>query len=164
MNNSISVTKTNNDELALKLEKLAQHAGADDWQAKQINGEPFVIRKGSYKAQNGFCTYQNIAQIDDKPSRDFVASASPKNILDLLAERDADKNVIKWLRQRIAELEARTVSVKWPDDGMSDCYDLWGAEHCRDNFDCGYNFSAVRHEQAIREALSDAGINLEVEE
>lgn len=60
--------------------------------------------------------------------------------------------------------EARTVSVKWPDDGMDDCYDLWGAEQCRNNFDCGYNFSAVRHEQAIREALAAAGIKLEVGE
>lgn len=62
------------------------------------------------------------------------------------------------------ETEARTVSVKWPDDGMDDCYDQWGEEHCRNNFDCGYNFSAVRHEQAIREALAAAGIKLEVGE
>lgn len=65
--------------------------------------------------------------------------------------------------KRISELEARTVTVKLPDDGMDDCYDLWGAEHCRDNFDCGYNFSAVRHEEAIREACAAAGINLTVE-
>ena len=63
-----------------------------------------------------------------------------------------------------AELEARTLTVNWPDDGMDDCYDLWGSEHCRNNFDCGYNFSAVRHEQALREACAAAGITLKLGE
>lgn len=66
--------------------------------------------------------------------------------------------------KRIAELEARTLTVKLPDDGLDDCYDLWGPEQCRNNFDCGYNFSAVRHEEAFRKACAAAGIQLKVEE
>lgn len=65
------------------------------------------------------------------------------------------------LEKRIAELEARTLRVTWPDDGLEDCEALWGTEHCRDTFDCGYNFSASRHEQAVKEACAAAGINLE---
>lgn len=38
-----------------------------------------------------------------------------------------------------------------------------GPEHCRNTFDCGYNFSAVRHEEAIREACERAGIALLIE-
>ena len=76
---------------------------------------------------------------------------------------DAAEMEIAALRQRNAELEARTLIVKLPDDGMDDCYDLWGAEHCRNTFDCGYNFSAVRHEKAIREACERAGIALLIE-
>lgn len=117
---------TNNDELALKLAKLAKNAGADEWQAKKISGDQYVIRKGSYRVESGFCTYQEIAEIDDNSTRVFVACASPANILALLAERDADKKQIRsWsciakknieehekavnaldaARQRIAELE-----------------------------------------------------------
>lgn len=52
-----------------------------------------------------------------------------------------------------------TVNIKWPDDGFDDCRDSWGGQ-ARDTFDCGYNFSATRHEEAIREALTAAGITI----
>lgn len=96
---------TNNDELALKLAKLAKNAGADEWQAKEISGDPYVIRKGSYRVESGFCTYQEIAEIDDNSTRVFVACASPANILALLAERDADKKRIAKLQEHISSLD-----------------------------------------------------------
>lgn len=52
-----------------------------------------------------------------------------------------------------------TVNIKWPDDGFDDCLDSWGGQ-ARDTFDCGYNFSATRHEEAIRAALAAAGITI----
>lgn len=125
---------TNNDELA-QLKQLAT-----------FMTERFSMNPVSCKILN-----------EDWKKRFPDDAAVAETLVALLAERDADK-------KRIAELEARTVSVKWPDDGMDDCYDQWGEEHCRNNFDCGYNFSAVRHEQAIREALAAAGIKLEVGE
>ncbi|MFE4125376.1 ead/Ea22-like family protein [Kosakonia sp. YIM B13605] len=170
---------TNNDEMALELREAAESATKGSWRrtSTEFNG----ICVGPFS----FTKEQVLARAVEKRDAIFISVANPENILALLAERDADKKRIEMLekyvderdaqnqdlllnigslQQRIAELEARTVSVKWPDDGMDDCYDLWGAEHCRDNFDCGYNFSAVRHEQAISEALAAAGIKLEVGE
>lgn len=57
-----------------------------------------------------------------KSKVNLIAAANPAVILSLLAERDADKALIaksvvlfETLRQRIAELEAKTLTVKLPD-------------------------------------------------
>ncbi|MHB5485881.1 DUF551 domain-containing protein [Klebsiella pneumoniae] len=71
-------------ELAQSLKEAANKAGADGWQAKKISGDFYVIRKGSYKRECGYLTYQPIAEIDHKPTRDYVAIASPANILALV--------------------------------------------------------------------------------
>lgn len=174
---------TNNDELALKLKKLAQSAGADEWQSKKISGDQYVIRKGSYQAVSGYRTYQPIAEIDHKPTRDYVAYASPAAILALLAERDADKKVIadsvvlfETLRQRIAELEARTVSVKLPNPhahliwiqagrGPDDYWDDVAVSHGKEDRCCdGSERYPVYSIFEIQEACAAAGINLEVGE
>lgn len=79
------------------LRAAAEKAGGDEWQSKKISGENYVIRKGSYKAEYGFKTYQPIGEFDDKAVRDFIVATSPATILALLAEHEADK-------ARIAEL------------------------------------------------------------
>ncbi|MEC6161732.1 MULTISPECIES: ead/Ea22-like family protein [Klebsiella] len=71
-------------ELAQSLKASANKAGADDWQAKKISGDFYVIRKGSYSSQCGYRTYQPIAEIDHKSTRDYVAIASPANVLALV--------------------------------------------------------------------------------
>ncbi|HBY4052528.1 TPA: ead/Ea22-like family protein [Klebsiella pneumoniae] len=70
--------------LAQSLKAAAENAGADYWQAKKISGDFYVIRKGSYKRECGYTTYQPIAEIDHKPTRDYVAMANPTNILALV--------------------------------------------------------------------------------
>jgi hypothetical protein len=60
------------------------------------NDELAFIAKAALKAGQG-----------SREMVEFRVTANPANILALLAERDADK-------KRIAELEARTVSVKLP--------------------------------------------------
>ena len=86
----------------------------------------------------------------------IVEHLTPPNLLALLDERDADKKLIadsvslfETLRQRIAELEARTVTVKLPD------VEIWRS------------VDAVRAQNAYRvlviKTLADAGINLTVE-
>lgn len=76
------------------LREAAEKAGSDKWQAKKINGEFYVIRNGSYKKLHGFRSYQPIAEIEHKPVRDFVAAASPANVLALLDELEAkDKRI-----------------------------------------------------------------------
>ncbi|HCU1013666.1 TPA: ead/Ea22-like family protein [Klebsiella pneumoniae] len=85
-------------ELAQSLKAAANKAGADDWQAKKISGDFYVIRKGSYSSQCGYRTYQPIAEIDHKPTRDYVAIANPANILALVES-------LEKALQRIAELD-----------------------------------------------------------
>ncbi|HGU6862981.1 TPA: ead/Ea22-like family protein, partial [Klebsiella quasipneumoniae] len=68
-------------ELVQSLKAAAENAGADCWQAKKISGDFYVIRKGSYKRECGYTTYQPIAEIDHKPTRDYVALANPANVL-----------------------------------------------------------------------------------
>ncbi|EIW8703779.1 ead/Ea22-like family protein [Klebsiella pneumoniae] len=113
-------------KLAQSLKVAADNAGADYWQAKRISGDFYVIRKGSYKRECGYTTYQPIAEIDHKPTRDYVAMANPTNILALVeALEKAQGMEAYWktqcrgitdhceeLQARIAELESRTVTVK----------------------------------------------------
>ncbi|HIG7309887.1 TPA: ead/Ea22-like family protein [Klebsiella pneumoniae] len=87
-------------ELAQSLKALANNAGADCWQAKKISGDFYVIRKGSYKRECGYTTYQPIAEIDHKPTRDYVALANPANVLALV-------EALEKAQQRIGELESK---------------------------------------------------------
>ncbi|HGN8973570.1 TPA: ead/Ea22-like family protein [Klebsiella pneumoniae] len=111
--------------LAQSLKAAAENAGADYWQAKKISGDFYVIRKGSYKREYGYVTYQPIAEIDHKPARDYMAMSSPANVLALVEalEKGQTKAIeqgrtacelfdeVTALRQRIAELESRTVKL-----------------------------------------------------
>ncbi|MBC4639649.1 ead/Ea22-like family protein [Klebsiella quasipneumoniae] len=188
-------------ELAKSLKASAENAGADCWQAKKISGDFYVIRKGSYKRECGYLTYQPIAEIDHKPTRDYMAMASPANILALVealekaqtinaaAEKlvrckgryhseqnyralaalfgvttpdlpplehenvhyaDAAEMEIAALRQRIAELESRTVKLPDLRQIVSGDRYVWS--------DGVYNYS-----QDVKVALAAAGIKVEVE-
>ncbi|HHC3063148.1 TPA: ead/Ea22-like family protein [Klebsiella pneumoniae] len=110
-------------ELAKSLKAAAENAGADCWQAKKISGDFYVIRKGSYKRECGYTTYQPIAEIDHKPTRDYVAMANPANTLALV-------EALEKTRQRIEELESDLS--EWTDckhDGAT-YYDMSGQERC----------------------------------
>ncbi|HCU2494554.1 TPA: hypothetical protein OUK23_002396 [Klebsiella pneumoniae] len=124
-------------ELAQSLKALANNAGADYWQAKKISGDFYVIRKGSYKRECGYTTYQPIAEIDHKPTRDYVAMANPTNILALVEALEKSQGMEAYwktqcrgitdhceeLQARIAELESRTV--KLPPKIERDYVDGW---------------------------------------
>lgn len=92
---------TNNDELAIKLKSAAEKAGAEEWKVKRNGpGEYGVMVKGSLVKYSGWSTHRPVAdEVVDKKTADFIATASPANILSLLAERDADK-------KRIADMQA----------------------------------------------------------
>ena len=94
-------------ELAQSLKAAAENAGADCWQAKKISGDFYVIRKGSYKRECGYTTYQPIAEIDHKPTRDYVAMANPTNILALV-------EALEKAQQRITQLESSSVKLPKP--------------------------------------------------
>ncbi|MGL3128318.1 ead/Ea22-like family protein [Klebsiella pneumoniae] len=88
-------------ELAQSLKALANNAGADYWQAKKIGGDFYVIRKGSYKRECGYTTYQPIAEIDHKPTRDYVAMANPTNILALVEALEKSEKTSEARREAI---------------------------------------------------------------
>lgn len=97
-------------ELVQSLKAAAENAGADCWQAKKISGDFYVIRKGSYKRECGYTTYQPIAEIDHKPTRDYMAMANPANILALVealekAQQRIDELENDEVRQRLANAE-----------------------------------------------------------
>ncbi len=97
-------------EMAKSLKAAAEKAGADYWQAKKISGDFYVIRKGSYKRECGYTIYQPIAEIDHKPTRDYVAMANPVNILALV-------EALEKAQQRITQMESRTVTDWIEHDG-----------------------------------------------
>lgn len=117
-----------------------------------------VVSKSEWKLAGALTEAQMNNTVLEKRLKDAekIINEQDQRLLDYAAI--ATKNA-----EKVAELEARALTVKLPDDGLDDCYDLWGEDHCRNNFDCGYNFSAVRHEEAIREACAAAGIKLQIE-
>lgn len=155
-------------ELAQSLKAAANKAGADDWQAKKISGEFYVIRKGSYSSKCGYRTYQPIAEIDHKSTRDYVAIASPANILALV-------EALEKAQQRIAELESRTVTVKLPKPhahliwiqaghAPDDYWDDVAVSHSEKDRCCdGSERYPVYARWEIEEMLAAAGIKVEDE-
>ncbi|EPI3542134.1 ead/Ea22-like family protein [Klebsiella pneumoniae] len=169
-------------ELAKSLKAAAENAGADCWQAKKISGDFYVIRKGSYKRECGYTTYQPIAEIDHKPTRDYVAMANPANTLALVEAlekaQQVDEELCRLLppgaeymdppdggdvtplegvrrmvadyRQRIAELESRTVKLPDLRQIVSGDRYVWS--------DGVYNYS-----QDVKVTLAAAGIKVEAE-
>ncbi|VAN63590.1 Ead domain protein [Klebsiella pneumoniae] len=157
-------------ELAQSLKAAAEKAGADAWQAKKISGDYYVIRKGSYKRECGYTTYQPIAEIDHKPTRDFVAMANPTNILALVEalERKEEQRA-NWFQmaqklgedldsaeKRIAELESRLESA----DKLQDSAFRSGLQH---GFSLGQTDDQKGYEQSMAAYSLAAGIKVEAE-
>ncbi|MBH1949208.1 hypothetical protein FCG26_00495 [Klebsiella pneumoniae] len=185
-------------KLAQSLKAAANKAGADDWQAKKISGDFYVIRKGSYSSQCGYRTYQPIAEIDHKSTRDYVAIASPANILALVealensesrlhevavacatAEQalekaqqqttESENRVRKQnrhicelfddntaLRQRIAGLESRTVTVKLASRRLPS--DYVDGEFSNDDLAAIHNACRLECKVSVEKYLSAHGI------
>ncbi|EPZ5817795.1 hypothetical protein ACXQFH_003623 [Klebsiella pneumoniae] len=174
-------------KLAQSLKVAADNAGADYWQAKRISGDFYVIRKGSYKRECGYTTYQPIAEIDHKPTRDYVAMANPTNILALVeALEKAQGMEAYWktqcrgitdhceeLQARIAELESRTVKLPKPHAHLiwiqaghapDDYWDDVAVSHSEKDRCCdGSERYPVYARWEIEEALTAAGIKVEAE-
>lgn len=116
----------NTNELTAKLKAAAEKAHWGDWSAyKPHSGaRGYEVRVGS----------EAVAQHCLKDDAAFIAEASPKAVLELIAALEAAE-------KRIAELEARTVKLPAFD---------------------GYKEDIVRELQgAFHIACGDAGINLE---
>jgi len=134
---------TNNDELAIKLKAEADKATVLNLDTAQIERGndgyyecPVCCGEGEVEAKTDFCNIDGVALgvqfygvgEHHGAAEEYFRAVSPANILALLAERGADKEEIEKLRvsnrilasdamckqERIAELEARTVSVNWP--------------------------------------------------
>lgn len=129
----------NIDDLALRLKAAAERAGAGEWQYIRTSAV-----SNSYIVNGVGRTVVNVTT-GDVPARyaRFIELTNPANILTLLAERDADKKQLDAMSQAfmnlklladvylhayeeakasVTALEARTVSVNWPDG--------WHFEEC----------------------------------
>lgn len=104
---------TNNDEMALKLGNLAVKATGGEWSAfVDVRSKTFAIHTPEDNTCSDIIKWAGFdGQKKAKANAEFIATASPANILALLAERDADK-------KRIAELEQK-----------ADIYDMLRADY-----------------------------------
>lgn len=107
--------------------ELIAHGYQQEW---GVEGNCDSVYVGTYDRDDVFCPFINVSisdwsdeDGDDTRLADFIAKANPPAILSLLAEREADKALISSLStlickqaDRIAELEARTLTVKLPDE------------------------------------------------
>lgn len=143
---------TNNDELALKPGTYAI-LFRDNWDGQGDVYKTLATLSDDlvwYHHENG----RSLIEYEGDEVLKVWPLDDGSNVLALLAERDADKKVIadsvvlfETLRQRVAELEARTVSVKLPT--------------CVDDL---HGVGMVMSADAVVEALAAAGIKLEVGE
>lgn len=177
---------TNNEDLALKLKSAAEMATPGKWERGdgKHGGELLVYCDDALGSAvcEATSTYNSIPKLQRISNLTFIATANPANILALLADRDAGKKLIAELDQRvldyagiataraqhvfnleklIAELEARTVSVKLPDCDYSAVQHMSGgsSDYCNGFIDGTQN--AIKRFKAD---LGAAGIKLEVGE
>ena len=165
-------------ELAQSLKAAANKAGADDWQAKKISGEFYVIRKGSYSSKCGYRTYQPIAEIDHKSTRDYVAIASPANILALVEAlekaQQVDEELCKLLPPGVEYMDPPDGGDVSPLDGVrrmvADYRQLIAELESRtvkmpEPFKLAKSSSGLTYYFAddVDAALTDAGIKVEAE-
>lgn len=170
---------TNNDDLALKLKAATENIGSETWHTEGSNvwSDEYVL-DGEYCNDLIACC-ENVN--NESVHADFIATASPANILSLLAERDWQTKRIEMLEKYVNErdeenqgllltvgrlhtkLEARTVSVNLPRYDL----DMSGCDSCGQ--DCGADMSEEPDGDYVLLAdvvakLAAAGIKLEVEE
>ena len=165
-------------ELAQSLKAAANKAGADDWQAKKISGEFYVIRKGSYSSKCGYRTYQPIAEIDHKSTRDYVAIASPANLLALVEAlekaQQVDEELCKLLPPGVEYMDPPDGGDVTPLDGVrrmvADYRQLIAELESRtvkmpEPFKLAKSSSGLTYYFAddVDAALTDAGIKVEAE-
>lgn len=138
---------TNNEELAMQ----ARADFESWWEVHYHNGNPPRFGWAAYREDGGYKID------DDEPELDAMWNAWQAAQSSLLAERDADK-------KRIAELEARTVSVKLPDNMPPEAAPAhyWVSGESMAYAD-GYNKSTVDLKNSFIEALSSVGLIVEFE-
>ncbi|EIG1234388.1 ead/Ea22-like family protein [Escherichia coli] len=99
------------------LRMVADKAGKDEWELRDLSGILFVVRRNSYEKRYGVTSFQSVAEIEDEQVAEFVSLANPATVLAMLDELAAAKSrlieqreyyegVIADGSKRIAELEA----------------------------------------------------------
>lgn len=99
------------------LRMVADKAGKDEWELRDLSGILFVVRRNSYEKRYGVTSIQSVAEIEDEQVAEFVSLANPATVLAMLDELAAAKSrlieqreyyegVIADGSKRIAELEA----------------------------------------------------------
>ena len=162
---------TNNDELALNLKSAADKAGAEEWKVKRNGpGEYGVMVKGSLVKYSGWSTHRPVTdEVVDKKTADFIATASPANILALLKERDADKKRIVELEALTADQDKRLLSyaaiaTKNAEARTVSVNSAVGCDACGGNGSVAIDHGELGVEHMVCPKCAAAGIKLEVGE
>ncbi|ELC1078066.1 TPA: ead/Ea22-like family protein [Citrobacter freundii] len=146
---------------ALKaLRQLAEKAGGEEWQSRKepgVGSEYTVIVKGSLKKNQGWSTCRPVAdQVVNKKTMDFISAANPAAVLALLDDLEAAE-------RRIAELEARTITVKFEPIPMEELGNRRDGKKHPYMFGAGYNSAVVHCESVLHQACDAAGIGVKGE-
>ncbi|ELY2796549.1 ead/Ea22-like family protein [Cronobacter dublinensis] len=136
-----------------KLKAAAEKARWGDWSAyKPHSGaRGYEVRVGS----------EAVAQHCLKDDAAFIAESSPKAVLCLIAALEAAQKRNAELEKRVAELEARKITVRFDTIPMSELGNVSDGKAHPYLFGAGYNSATVRCKSELQLACAAAGIILE---
>lgn len=140
-------------EQRAQLRELAERATQGDWRRASTRFNGITATPFSLGAEEVM-----LASTSEKRDAEFIAAFHPAVSLALLDEHEKAVNALDVYRQRIAELEARTVTVKLPES-VIDAICLTAAEI----HNLGRGVSDERAQEIINSIRCAAGINLTVE-
>lgn len=138
-----------------KLKAAAEKATPGPWRraATVFNG----ITCGPFSLTNE----KVLANVAEKANAEFIAAANPAAVLELIAALEAAQKRNAELEKRVAELEARKITVRFDTIPMSELGNVSDGKAHPYLFGAGYNSATVRCKSELQLACAAAGINLE---
>lgn len=165
-------------ELAQSMRTAAEKLGAAQWQTRNVFSGTEVIVKGSLEKGTGCVSFQPVAaDIADTKTARAIALFSPANVLALVeALEKAQARSSKWIEayhkavsvgaryeERIAELESRTVTIKFTPIPVEELGNVRDGKKHPYMFGAGYNAAVIHCESVIQQELDAKGIKWEAE-
>ncbi|MBJ9192490.1 ead/Ea22-like family protein [Citrobacter freundii] len=134
------------------LREAAEKATPGEWRraSTRFNG---ITAQSAYP----LCGKEDIlASAAEKRDAEFIAAANPATVLALLDELEAAE-------KRIAELETRTITVKFEPIPMEELGNRRDGKKHPYMFGAGYNSAVVHCESVLHQACAAAGIGVKGE-
>lgn len=136
------------------LRSKARSASAGEWIKESGDGWEAIC--SSDGQANGNFIIAHFEGPDAKENREFVQVANPASVLKLLDELESAE-------KRIAELEARTITVKFEPIPMEELSNRGDGKKHPYMFWAGYNSAVVHCESVLHQACAAAGISVKGE-